>query len=201
LAYRLEWPLDLFLNQADISTYQSAFAYLVALRRVSARLHSLWLGRRSSSKGSNRMWAAAGLAVFLLECMWSYFQANVIDVAFEGLKKDLVLDEMDPERLRVAHGRYLEQIRDGLCLGDERLMSCMRRLCLACEGLVGRVSSGGAKEDGNQVRSVVTDVVRTLEEVGGKKVDVLLMNLEGIVVPHEHDDGDDEDDDDDEDES
>jgi len=110
LNFHLSWPLELFLQSADLETYDAIFAYLVSVRRTLIRLQALWRGRRyppsplAFSKSENRavararrevikkregieraVWATAGLNVFFLEALVGYWQGEVVEGAFRAL--------------------------------------------------------------------------------------------------------------------
>jgi len=110
LSFHLSWPLELFLQPADLETYDAIFAYLISVRRTLIRLQTLWRGRRyppsplAFSKSENRavakarrevikkrecieraVWATAGLNVFFLEALVGYWQGEVVEGAFRAL--------------------------------------------------------------------------------------------------------------------
>lgn len=114
LNFHLSWPLELFLQQTDLETYDTIFSYLVSVRRTLIRLQGLWRGRRyppssaSFSKTENRnaarmrrevikkregiergVWATAGLVVFFLETIVGYWQGEVVEGAFCALMEVL----------------------------------------------------------------------------------------------------------------
>ncbi|PWW72479.1 hypothetical protein C7212DRAFT_360056 [Tuber magnatum] len=116
LNFHLSWPLELFLQPADLETYDAIFAYLVSVRRTLIRLQTQWRGRRyppsppAFSRSENRaaararrevikkregiervVWATAGLNVFFLETLIGYWQGEVVEGAFSALME--VLDE------------------------------------------------------------------------------------------------------------
>ncbi|KAG0639320.1 gamma-tubulin complex component protein [Tuber brumale] len=114
LNFHLSWPLELFLQPADLETYDAIFAYLVSVRRTLIRLQTLWCGRRyppaplAFSKSENKavakarrevikkregieraVWATAGLNVFFLETLVGYWQGEVVGGAFGELMEVL----------------------------------------------------------------------------------------------------------------
>lgn len=105
LNFHLSWPLELFLQPADLELYDALFAYLVSVRRTQIRLQGLWRSRRPavprSKKGpgarahremlkrreqrERTVWATASLAVFFLETVVEYWQGEVVVGAFADL--------------------------------------------------------------------------------------------------------------------
>ncbi|KAI5805149.1 gamma-tubulin complex component protein [Geopyxis carbonaria] len=93
LHFHLSWPLELFLQPADIDDYAALFAYLIAVRKAQTRLQSLWRGRRdlpgaqdrARDARERRIWATASAAVFFLDTLVGYWQGEVIDGAFAVL--------------------------------------------------------------------------------------------------------------------
>lgn len=105
LNFHLSWPLELFLQPADLEVYDALFAYLISVRRTQIRLQGLWRSRRPpvalSRKGpaarahremlkrreqrERSVWAAASLAVFFLETVVEYWQGEVVEGAFADL--------------------------------------------------------------------------------------------------------------------
>lgn len=105
LNFHLSWPLELFLQPADLELYDALFAYLVSVRRTQIRLQGLWRSRRPAvprvKKGpgakahremlkrreqrERTVWATASLAVFFLETIVEYWQGEVVVGAFADL--------------------------------------------------------------------------------------------------------------------
>ncbi|KAI5812968.1 gamma-tubulin complex component protein [Pyronema omphalodes] len=105
LNFHLSWPLELFLQPADLEEYDSIFAYLISVRKTQMRLQGLWQGRRSTPPGAyskeerarkkllyrtreakeRKIWATASVAIFFLETLVSYWQGEVIESAFKKL--------------------------------------------------------------------------------------------------------------------
>ncbi|KAK7064110.1 spindle pole body component [Favolaschia claudopus] len=111
LSYKVSWPLDLFLHQADLSTYATLFSYLSALRKTHARIHVCW-SSLSNSQRARRRWTGLGeggtaedllARQTLLRCGWGvvrdmgwfldtlvqYTMTDVVDVEFSKLKEML----------------------------------------------------------------------------------------------------------------
>ncbi|KAI0036591.1 Spc98 family-domain-containing protein [Vararia minispora EC-137] len=109
LSYRVEWPLDLFLQPADLYLYALLFAYLSSLRKVHMRVHTCWTSL-SNAQRARRRWTGLGeggtvedqeMRQRLLRCGWgivhemswfldnffSYVMTDVVDVEFRRLKK------------------------------------------------------------------------------------------------------------------
>lgn len=116
LNFHLSWPLELFLQPADLEVYDALFAYLISVRRTQIRLQGLWRSRRPpvalSRKGpaarahremlkrreqrERSVWAAASLAVFFLETVVEYWQGEVVEGAFADLM-EVLGDGVEPE--------------------------------------------------------------------------------------------------------
>lgn len=119
LNFHLSWPLELFLQPADLELYDALFAYLVSVRRTQIRLQGLWRSRRpaviSSKKGpaarthremlkrreqqQRSVWATASLAVFFLETLVEYWQGEVVTGAFADL---MVVLDTNPDTTATA---------------------------------------------------------------------------------------------------
>ncbi|KAL1741195.1 Non-catalytic module family EXPN protein [Schizophyllum fasciatum] len=108
LYYAVSWPLDLFLQPADLSAYGALFAYLTALRKTHVRVHSCWTAL-SNAQRARRRWtglgeggtaADEGARRRLLRCGWGivrdmgwfldtllgYLMTDVVDAEFVRLK-------------------------------------------------------------------------------------------------------------------
>ncbi|KAF8956060.1 Spc98 family-domain-containing protein [Flammula alnicola] len=108
LSYNLSWPLDLFLDRADLSIYSSIFSFLSALRKTHTNVHTCWTSL-SNSQRARRRWTGFGeggtaedkeVRVQMLRCGWGvvknmgwfldtllgYVMMDVVDVEFRKLK-------------------------------------------------------------------------------------------------------------------
>ena len=109
LLYKVEWPLDMFLQPTDMHIYGTLFAFLSSLRKIHTRVHTTWT-TLSNAQRARRRWTGLGeggttedLAArqALLRCGWglvremnwfldnllSYVMIDVIDGEFRRLKK------------------------------------------------------------------------------------------------------------------
>ncbi|CUS15747.1 unnamed protein product [Tuber aestivum] len=136
LNFHLSWPLELFLQPADLEAYDAIFAYLVSVRRALIRLQALWRGRRyppsplAFSRSENRaaakarrevikkresiervVWATAGLNVFFLETLIGYWQGEVVEGAFGALME--VLDQGQEEAPEERQQQQENEDEDG----------------------------------------------------------------------------------------
>lgn len=59
LSHTLAWPLDLVLGQAELQTYGSLFAYIIALRRGHVRVLECW-SSLSAAQRARRRWTGLG---------------------------------------------------------------------------------------------------------------------------------------------
>ncbi|KAL1697424.1 Non-catalytic module family EXPN protein [Schizophyllum commune] len=108
LHYAVSWPLDLFLQPADLSAYGALFAYLTALRKTHVRVHTCWTAL-SNAQRARRRWTGLGEGGTaedegarrrLLRCGWGivrdmgwfldtllgYLMTDVVDAEFVRLK-------------------------------------------------------------------------------------------------------------------
>lgn len=109
LTYSVTWPLDLFLQPADLSAYAALFSYLSALRKTHTRVHGCWTSL-SNAQRARRRWTGLGeggtaedleVRHRLLRCGWGivrdmqwfldtllgYIMMDVVDVEFGKLKE------------------------------------------------------------------------------------------------------------------
>lgn len=109
LSYTIAWPLDLFLEQADLDAYASLFALLSSLRKTHTRVHSCWISL-SNAQRARRRWTGLGeggtkedleVRARLLRCGWGiirdmgwfldmllgYVMMDVVDVEFQKLRE------------------------------------------------------------------------------------------------------------------
>ena len=111
LSYTLSWPLDLFLDRADLSIYSTIFSFLSALRKTHTRVHTCWTSL-SNAQRARRRWTGFGeggtvedleVRTRMLRCGWGvvrdmnwfldtvlgYVMMDVVDVEFRKLKEML----------------------------------------------------------------------------------------------------------------
>jgi len=111
LSYNLTWPLDLFLDRADLSIYSTIFSFLSALRKTHTRVHTCWTSL-SNAQRARRRWTGFGeggtvedleVRARMLRCGWGvvrdmnwfldtvlgYVMMDVVDVEFRKLKEML----------------------------------------------------------------------------------------------------------------
>lgn len=111
LTYSIEWPLDLFLYPADLSSYGILFSYISALRKTHTRVHTCW-SSLSNAQRARRKWTGLGEGGTsedlharheLLRCGWGvvrdmewflatllgYVMTDVVDAEFTRFKKHL----------------------------------------------------------------------------------------------------------------
>ncbi|KAL0572925.1 hypothetical protein V5O48_009038 [Marasmius crinis-equi] len=124
LNYTVEWPLDLFVHQSDLTSYAALFSYLSALRKTHTNIHTCWTSL-SNSQRARRRWTGLGeggtaedLATrsALLRCGWGvvrdmgwfldtllgYIMIDVVDVEYLNLKRELGQGQ-DTKGVSVAH--------------------------------------------------------------------------------------------------
>lgn len=111
LSYSVSWPLDLFLDQTDLTTYSGLFSFLSALRKTHMRIHTCWISL-SNAQRARRRWTGLGEGGTvedlearrnLLRCGWGivrdmgwfldtllgYIMTDVVDLEFRKLKENL----------------------------------------------------------------------------------------------------------------
>ena len=111
LSYNLTWPLDLFLDETDLSICSSIFSFLSALRKTHTRVHTCWTSL-SNAQRARRRWTGFGeggtaedldVRAKMLRCGWGvvrnmswfldtllgYVMMDVVDTEFRKLKKSL----------------------------------------------------------------------------------------------------------------
>lgn len=111
LTYNLSWPLDLFLDRADLSIYSTIFSFLSAIRKTHTRVHTCWTSL-SNAQRARRRWTGFGeggtaedleVRAGMLRCGWGvvrdmnwfldtvlgYVMMDVVDVEFRKLKEML----------------------------------------------------------------------------------------------------------------
>ena len=111
LSYTLSWPLDLFLDRADLSIYSTIFSFLSALRKTHTRVHTCWTSL-SNAQRARRRWTGFGeggtvedleVRTRMLRCGWGvvrdmnwfldnvlgYVMMDVVDVEFRKLQEML----------------------------------------------------------------------------------------------------------------
>lgn len=108
LTYTVTWPLNLFLQPPELSTYAVLFSYLSAIRRTHTRVHGCWAAL-SNAQRARRRWTGlseggtaedATLRAGLLRCGWGivramtwfldtllgYVMTDVVEAEFRRLK-------------------------------------------------------------------------------------------------------------------
>lgn len=109
LTYNLTWPLDLFLDKADLAIYSSLFSFLSSLRKTHTLIHTCWTSL-SNAQRARRRWTGLGeggmaedleIRAKVLRCGWGvvrnmgwfldtlfgYVMMDVVDVEFRKLKE------------------------------------------------------------------------------------------------------------------
>ena len=102
MTYNISWPLDLFLDQADLTIYAELFAFLSSLRHVQTRIHTCWTSL-SNAQRIRRRWtgldeggtADSEARKGLLRCGWGVVKLMgwFLDVLLEYLMIDVVESE------------------------------------------------------------------------------------------------------------
>lgn len=166
LSYNLSWPLDLFLDRADLSIYSSVFSFLSALRKTHTNVHTCWTSL-SNAQRARRRWTGFGeggteedqdVRVQMLRCGWGvvrdmgwfldtllgYVMMDVVDVEFRKLKEMLAtVSHLDFSTLRTMHTNYLGRLLDGCLLTNSSLTGVLRQMLDVCERFVALVERWG----------------------------------------------------------
>ncbi|KAF9486445.1 gamma-tubulin ring complex protein [Pholiota conissans] len=166
LSYNLSWPLDLFLDRADLTVYSSIFSFLSALRKTHTNVHTCWTSL-SNSQRARRRWTGLSeggttedqdVRVQMLRCGWGvvrdmgwfldtilgYVMMDVIDVEFRKLKDTLAtVSQLDFSTLRTMHTNYLARLLDGCLLTNASLTGVLRQMLDVCERFVAIVERWG----------------------------------------------------------
>ncbi|PPQ78046.1 hypothetical protein CVT25_015591 [Psilocybe cyanescens] len=124
LSYNLSWPLDLFLDRADLATYSTLFSFLSALRKAHTRVHTCW-SSLSNAQRARRRWTGFGEGgtaedhesrIQMLRCGWGvvrdmswfldtllgYVMMDVVDVEFGKLKELLDKQRQEAQNVKTA---------------------------------------------------------------------------------------------------
>lgn len=119
LKYNISWPLDLFLQSSDLSSYAILFSYLSSLRRTQTQIHGCW-SSLSNAQRARRRWTGHGeggtsedlvARKDLLRCGWGivrdmgwfldtlsgYMMIDVVDVEYRRFRKLLSSPQEMPD--------------------------------------------------------------------------------------------------------
>ncbi|KAF4622868.1 hypothetical protein D9613_002252 [Agrocybe pediades] len=111
LSYNLTWPLDLFLDRADINIYSTIFSFLSAVRKTHTRVHACWTSLSNAQRMRRRWtglseggtaedhearsqmlrcgWGVVRDMTWFLDTLLGYCAMDVVDVEFRRLKESL----------------------------------------------------------------------------------------------------------------
>ncbi|CBQ72887.1 conserved hypothetical protein [Sporisorium reilianum SRZ2] len=112
LHYTAVFPLDLFLSAADLAAYSRIFSYLIAIKKVHARVLDCWIALSKNQRGRRKFTGTGEGGVDageekqrarLLRCSWGlvrsmkwfldtllgHFQTDIIDAQFGSLTERL----------------------------------------------------------------------------------------------------------------
>lgn len=102
ITYKIAWPLDLFLQSSDLTTYGDFFSFLSSLRHVHTRVHSCWASL-SNAQRARRRWTGLDeggatdmeLRKELLRIGWGVVRSMgwFLDVLLEYMLSDVVETE------------------------------------------------------------------------------------------------------------
>ncbi|KIJ45673.1 hypothetical protein M422DRAFT_46712 [Sphaerobolus stellatus SS14] len=113
LTYNLPWPLDLFLTQGALSSYNLLFAFLSSVRKTHVRVLDTWVSLSNSQRVRRRWtgtgeggtedraarerllrcgWGCARTMNWFLEILMEYVWNDVVDEEFSKLQKQLGID-------------------------------------------------------------------------------------------------------------
>jgi gamma-tubulin complex component 4 len=195
LSYNLSWPLDLFLDRADLSVYSSIFSFLSALRKTHTRVHTCWTSL-SNSQRARRRWTGFGeggtaedheARVQMLRCGWGvvrdmgwfldtvlgYVMMDVVDVEFRKLN-----DLLDKQRTGVQNQKTPGQQTAPAGSGSHLDFSTLRTIHT---NYLGRLLDGCLLTNGaltsilKQVLDICERFVALVERWGGDVLPALLF--------------------------
>lgn len=195
LSYNLSWPLDLFLDRADLSVYSSIFSFLSALRKTHTRVHTCWTSL-SNSQRARRRWTGFGeggtaedheARVKMLRCGWGvvrdmgwfldtvlgYVMMDVVDAEFRKLN-----DLLDKQRTGVQNQKTPGQQTAPAGSGSHLDFSTLRTIHT---NYLGRLLDGCLLTNGaltsilKQVLDICERFVALVERWGGDVLPALLF--------------------------
>lgn len=107
MTYKIDWPLDLFLQATDLSAYGDLFSFLVSLRHVHTRIHACWTSLSNAQRVRRRWtgldeggtadvnarkellrcgWGVVRLMGWFMDVLISYMMIDVVETEFRRLK-------------------------------------------------------------------------------------------------------------------
>jgi gamma-tubulin complex component 4 len=113
MTYDVRWPLDLFLQPADLKIYGALFSYLASLRKTHSRVHACWASLSNAQRARRRWtglseggtaedissrrelsrcgWGVVRQMGWFIDTLLEYLMNDVVDAEFKRLKT-LLLD-------------------------------------------------------------------------------------------------------------
>jgi len=114
LTYTLPWPLDLFLTQNALTSYDLLFSFLSTVRKTHVRVLDTWISLSNSQRARRRWtgtgeggteedrearekllrcgWGTARTMNWFLEVLMEYIWTDVVDEEYTKLQKQLKTD-------------------------------------------------------------------------------------------------------------
>lgn len=108
MTYEIAWPLDLFLQSSDLSTYADLFAFLSSLRHIHTRIHSCWTSLSNAQRARRRWtghdeggtadsearkellrcgWGVVRLMDWFMDVLLGYMMIDVVESEFQKIKR------------------------------------------------------------------------------------------------------------------
>ncbi|KAI8891219.1 hypothetical protein K501DRAFT_166707 [Backusella circina FSU 941] len=160
LTFKLEWPIDLFLNESDLENYSNIWCFLIGLKNTQIQLNRLWKTLRTTrgDKGYNEdghqervVWRLRGLMSFWVDTFWNHLQIHVISSHHKQLIdstttiKDNKKGKLEFEDIQEAHSHFLDNLISG-CLLSTDCSIIIHRILKSCSAfceLMERLSEDG----------------------------------------------------------
>lgn len=203
--YALSWPMDLFLSPEDVLAYSDLFAHLAIIKRAQLRVNDSWAalssmkrirlrdaqrsGQSSDATDLERhLWSTTQMLSFFLECVWTYFEADVIETAFERLLEKTRLssgENLDFDQITTAHQEYLQVLKRDLLVVDgwDGLYVVAVTMVDKWCGMLTRFGATRSIQDSKSTKSEQLDEVRAFKDELQIMMEELVARWMEVVDP------------------
>lgn len=110
MTYKIAWPLDLFLQPSDLTTYGDFFSFFMSLRHVHTRVHTCWASLSNAQRARRRWtgldeggasdlesrkellrigWGVVRVMGWFLDVLLEYMMSDVVEAEFRRFKSQL----------------------------------------------------------------------------------------------------------------
>ncbi|KAI8330102.1 gamma-tubulin complex component protein [Chlamydoabsidia padenii] len=130
LAFKLQWPIDLFLGESDMQQYSDLWTFLMGLKKVQMTLtHVLPLLNED-----RQLWRLRSHMLFWVDTLWSHVQGNVIKRHYDQLMTacDHPLNSTDFDKVQNVHDDYLMYLTRGCLLSSTDCRHSLLELLHTC---------------------------------------------------------------------